>query len=423
MARSQSLVRTPSLSAMWNIKDWRMLPKMLGAFLVIAILPLAVTGVVSANGARGSLLSQARVNLQSHSHNTGAAIDEYLLTHRQDIELLSKLPEISAYADNPNDVAARANALKTLTAAATKTDYESVAVMDNQGTIILSSAEEDVGSKNGFRLYFQEAEKGTIYISDPSVSVITNQPAIFFSAPVRDAAGNIDGVIRSRLSLSGIWNLDERDKDSIGAGTVGILLDENGIRIGDSATQGNRDGATAHLLYRAVAPLPAAAEAQIVSEKRFGQATANAVPVLSLPEVAVALQNPAVTDFESAGDNSSERYYAAMTALTAKPWHYVLMAPLPVFTVVADTLMSQFVTVMVLVAVVALFIAWLMARALTTPIIRLTQVADRISLGELNTEIGFHQKDEIGDLAEAVSRMQDSLKAAVERLRSRRTGG
>ena len=50
----------------------------------------------------------------------------------------------------------------------------------------------------------------------------------------------------------------------------------------------------------------------------------------------------------------------------------------------------------------------------------LTEVADRISVGELGMEIETHSKDEIGDLAEAIARMQDSIRLSIERLRRRR---
>lgn len=50
----------------------------------------------------------------------------------------------------------------------------------------------------------------------------------------------------------------------------------------------------------------------------------------------------------------------------------------------------------------------------------LTHAADRISVGELETEIIIKSKDEIGNLADAISRMQDSLKLSIERLRRRR---
>ena len=50
----------------------------------------------------------------------------------------------------------------------------------------------------------------------------------------------------------------------------------------------------------------------------------------------------------------------------------------------------------------------------------LTETADRISVGELDVNIRVKSKDEIGSLAEAISRMQDSLRLSIERLRKRR---
>jgi len=57
---------------------------------------------------------------------------------------------------------------------------------------------------------------------------------------------------------------------------------------------------------------------------------------------------------------------------------------------------------------------------LTRNIQYLTEAADRISVGDLEAEIEVKSKDEIGSLAEAISRMQDSLRFSIERLRRRR---
>ena len=55
-------------------------------------------------------------------------------------------------------------------------------------------------------------------------------------------------------------------------------------------------------------------------------------------------------------------------------------------------------------------------RAITRPIAHLSQVADRISLGEMDAVISIESKDEVGELGERFRRMQVSLKAAMEQL-------
>ena len=66
-----------------------------------------------------------------------------------------------------------------------------------------------------------------------------------------------------------------------------------------------------------------------------------------------------------------------------------------------------------------IIIAWFLGRAIGTPLKKLTEVAERISVGDLGAEIKIKSRDEIGNLAEAILRMQDSLRLAIERLRRR----
>ncbi len=71
--------------------------------------------------------------------------------------------------------------------------------------------------------------------------------------------------------------------------------------------------------------------------------------------------------------------------------------------------------------IVALLISGAVARSVTRPLSQLAEVADRMSLGELDVEIDVTGNNEIGQLAESLRRMQASLRSAIERLRSRRT--
>ncbi len=85
-----------------------------------------------------------------------------------------------------------------------------------------------------------------------------------------------------------------------------------------------------------------------------------------------------------------------------------------------DQLMSYAYLLFSVTVVFVFIIAWFSGRALSRPIIKLTHVADRISVGELDAEISTKRKDEIGNLAEAIARMQDSIRLSIERLRQRR---
>jgi methyl-accepting chemotaxis protein len=65
-------------------------------------------------------------------------------------------------------------------------------------------------------------------------------------------------------------------------------------------------------------------------------------------------------------------------------------------------------------------IAYFASRAIVMPIRKLTEAANRISVGELSVEIAKVSQDEIGDLADAITRMQDSIRLSIERLRRKK---
>ena len=67
-----------------------------------------------------------------------------------------------------------------------------------------------------------------------------------------------------------------------------------------------------------------------------------------------------------------------------------------------------------------LVISYFSARTIVTPIMSLTDAAERMSLGDLNVKIDIKSKDEIGLLAQAIGRMQTSLRLAMNRLRRKR---
>ena len=73
-------------------------------------------------------------------------------------------------------------------------------------------------------------------------------------------------------------------------------------------------------------------------------------------------------------------------------------------------------TLLTITVIVILLIAYLSSRAIVNPIRSLTDAANRISVGDLDVEISTKSKDEIGDLAAAIVRMQDSIRLSISRL-------
>lgn len=415
-----------SLRDFFDLRGWRIRRKLMWLFLLLSVVPSALLGVWSFRVFRDVVTAQATLNLYNRSVATAQSIDQYLRDRREDAITLSQIGYLIDFAANPTAGLVRANALDLIRASAARADIESVSVIGLDGKVLLSAIGSEVGPIGqdvSSRPFFIEARKGVAYISDPSVSEITGRPVIIFSAPIRDNKNQILGVVTLNLFMDGIWTLVERDKDVAGRGSYGLLLDENGIRIANSLSLGRRSEMEGSLqLFTAVARLAPETERTLVNERRFGPAAAAGIPVVPIPELANALVTAGTRTFETSSDNNSERNLAALASLNVKPWRYVIMAPFSSFFSEIEFWATVNRLVIALLMLIVILLSFIVARTFTEPINRLTQVADRISLGELDAKIELNRRDEIGELAEAIARMQLSLQAAIERLRARRAG-
>lgn len=415
------MISTKERFGLWPISTWRIGIKLTIAFLVLALVPLIMITFFVNSVSRVALLNQGAVGLQSIGISTSERLDAELSEQREFIRVIGLLPDLVRFTQNPNDATLREPAQRVLTAAAEKaSDYDSVAIINREGRVVLSSSAADVGTDLKFRPYFTEALKGESYISDPSVSVVSNQPAIFYSAPIKDDRGNVLGVVRSRLNLDGLWTLVEKDNGIAGTGSYSMLLDENGIRLADSSSKGNRTTIQETLLFRAIAPLPAQVEKTLIDEQRFGKTSQNGVQVVPVPEIAQHVASGDKSVFTTRSDLNNTLNQAVIASLSNKPWRYVITAPTATYTAPADSVTQFGQVAAIILGIVAIGLGILLSRTITRPLTQLTQVADRISLGELDAKVEVRSKDEIGELAESIGRMQASLQAAIERLRIRR---
>jgi C4-dicarboxylate-specific signal transduction histidine kinase len=382
--------------------------------LVVAILPVVATSVALASTTRARLVDLAGANLRERAVTTGTSIDSYLQARRKDIVLVSQLPDVIAYLQNLSDQVQRDAARSALVAAAAVSPaYESVAALSLDGTIMAASILTDEGTNVRFRDYYQNARAGSVFISDPSYSVITNRPALFFSAPVKTAAGLLVGVVRSRLNLSQIWDLVESDGGSVGHGATAFLVDDYGIRLGVSETKNRRDQAEA-LIYKPIAPIDFETAKRLAADKRFGQKTADQLVIDPLPEL------KAVADVLPAGGIGSFVYQVTgaevrgvATRLVTKPWVYVVAVPASSYTnVVGDSGLDLLAGVALVIAL-AIAGAAFVPRILFSSLHRMTELAGRISSGDVSPdEVSFELLAE-DDLSREVGTAFDQLAARL----------
>ncbi len=90
-----------------------------------------------------------------------------------------------------------------------------------------------------------------------------------------------------------------------------------------------------------------------------------------------------------------------------------------VFALIREAMIFAAALLAATVALV-LLVAVLSSRAIVRPIRELTEAAERISTGDLEVRIAVRSKNEIGELAAAIGRMQESIRIAIERMKRTR---
>jgi HAMP domain-containing protein len=79
----------------------------------------------------------------------------------------------------------------------------------------------------------------------------------------------------------------------------------------------------------------------------------------------------------------------------------------------------RFIGIIAIVPFAGALLSFILAHWIVRPIVGLTEVADKVTKGDLETSVSgkcVESRDEIGDLARSLERMRSSLKAAMMRL-------
>jgi len=394
-----------------GVRFWH---KVLVALLVVGVVPILLVSVVSIRQTRDDLTSLGVTNIQQRSSSTAAALDAYLQNRLDDIVLVSRIPDVVRYVTY-NDPAIKDAARDALKAAAARSpEYESVAIVDRTGRIVAASVQTDEGTDVKFREYFiTPMNSGNSYISDPSYSVITNKPALFFSAAVKDAQGKPLAVVRSRLNLSAVWGVVEADANSVGVGAHSFLLDDYGIRLAVSETKDHREQAES-LIYKPIAPIDPEVVKKLVADKRFGQKTPDQLVIDPLPTLKTALDSlkGGFAAFSYGAGSGEQR--GVVSRLTAKPWSYVLAVPLATYTKAADDATFDAASVVAIGLLLSFVVGVLLTRSLVTPLRHLVGEATRVSTGDVDLRVA-HFDTRVGDditreVASAFDRLLNALR-------------
>jgi methyl-accepting chemotaxis protein len=266
-----------------------------------------------------------------------------------------------------------------------KNTYSGIIVMGEKGTICSSAMANMIGANVADRDYFKAALEGKVYVSQMLFNKVTNEATIVLTAPVLSSSKKPIGALAVSMKTSAIT--DEMAKFKLGKTGYIWVIDRNGLVVlhpdKDIALKVNIsqfDG------MQGIA--------------RNALADKTGVESYTYKEV---------------------RKMAGYAPVPVIGWKVVATMPQSEFLATAVSIRSLIIFI-ALIAVIFAFGAFsLLARSIYGPLNVAVSSLGVVASGDISQDVPqkyLNMKDEIGDLAHAIVRMEDSLRKIVGSVQS-----
>ena len=389
----------------------RLQVRLTGAFIVVAFIPLLITGVYSEQVAANALRQQVLQTESNRVKSIAADIQKALQGTSDDATFLARsaplMELLEAIADGEPAAIARARqelADEFIALAQTRSSYFKIRYIDSTGQEIVEIAAEgstfrvsqgDELQNEGQDDYFingMTLPEGQVYATrlrletQGGVIITPHVPGIRYAAPVF-YEGQRRGVLVTNVDARGF--LDPLQKEPAEEQEQILLVDADGFYLShpDAAKRwgGPTDLNTGERLVVDFRDLAA----EILS----GQAGT------TLAGGQMVAYTPALSQGQ-----------------TDNPWTVIEVEPLEKALSPVASFRNVFLGLMALVLILAVGAGVYFARAITRPMVELSQVANRISQGDLTPEIAVRGTVEVGQLARAFDQMTQDLRGLIQQM-------
>jgi len=406
-----------------NPKNWPIMVKISLALLAVSLIPVISVAYYNLSSSATSIEKTEYRNLELLAAATAERLDQLMLDNVIAASQLASDHEIMQLISSPNLASneVRDSVDTSMTRLlTTNKQYEYVYIIDQTGKVILSKQLDTVPSVQGQtfsnRAYFIEAMKGKPYI-DVLVGRASKKLGFYFSAPIPDDKGKPIGVAIIKLKGEAITDIVNQFKT--GKTGYAFLVDQDGVIVSHPNPK---------WYYHSLQPLSREAELKI--GQRFmlpgcedSKNLVNCkVESLNLGTLASSINSSrevrnATYTLPSDG---SERIVGLANTRTQLNWSVGVDESRLEFTRPIALLASQTMLSVLVIGALAIIIGYILARLITQPLGKLSQVAESIQMGKTLEGEGFasvmEQGDEVGQLAKVFNNMINALKARVSEL-------
>ncbi|CAB1069753.1 hypothetical protein D1AOALGA4SA_755 [Olavius algarvensis Delta 1 endosymbiont] len=338
-------------------------PKIIIVMLIVSLLPLAVFWGITFRETRDRVRIATENLLAQTARGIEIEIDGWINNNVSILRTAAKMPEMISM-----DGTRQEGILKVI-----QQEYPwmyRVSTLNPEGMTV---ARNDDGPLEDFsdRQYYKDILAGNKISWQTLVDKISKKPALVLALPIKKG-DNLLGIVTAAVTIDEISNsIANWRKGQTG---FAFLIDEKGFVLSHPEKENVtvRQNLNRH---------PLIAE----FHKKGSQATTSMFNTL--------------TGEKAIGHVSSNNYgwTLVLQQRSSEIFDFINQIEEFAFFLLAGTIL------------LVLIIAWILARAIVRPIMKLTDAVELMSFGELNVTIDIKSKNEIGLLARAIGRLQTSL--------------
>ena len=409
-----------------QFRFYTLLTKLIVALLLVVSFSIGILAIFNYITNLSSLTSAANQSLLAAASRTAVSIDAYLNTIKNSLNFEANLPAFVNYLNLPSEQ--RQSSLEEIEASALLKSLQSrgyvtsYSLLDRDGIVLLDTSTPLDQIRNlPPRLGLDKTDPTffniTMLTDLPHISPVvfmnkSDQGSIFFGARVENALGQPIGMLISRYNAVILQPIIVENNNLAGNGSFAVLLSEDNLRLAH--------GIAPDAIYKLVAPESAQTLQKLVNQNKLPSRSLEELWT-NYPEYQQGLEsatnNPIFTTFEEGtGDEINE---AAIAMLENRAWKVAFMQPRSVFLEPVNHQTSVTILIAAFIAAISAGAATILARLISGPIVRLTQVAEKVRDGNFDMRAEVESADEIGTLANAFNVMTDYLHQAMDNLEQR----
>jgi PAS domain S-box-containing protein len=369
-----------------------LLPRIVGFTVAIAVMPIAVLGLLNDHAARGALIERGDSLLRGAAERTALAVESFLTVALDGVRTDAQNPlfgrYLAALEAATKDEALEQDALSILRSYAMRDPIfvSSVELVDRRGVVVAdtdpSRPAPSLAGEGGIRDLLERGVPDFVVVNPVAGS---GTPGLVVAAPVRGPRVAVVGGLFVRYDLAALQCVVAHDAGSLGAGSFSILVDTDG-----------------RILAHSGDPRLVRASAQDWSEFH---ALANS------PGHVASVRAPAAVDRIAALRCASE-------AVGSRGWKVVFAQAPESYLAPIDSQSRQQILLVLVASACAFVISLSLARRLMLPIRRLSTAAERFSAGDLDARVTIDSSDELGVLGSTFNKMASELKNSLGGLRT-----